>query len=58
MKKQKPNKEVGIVPAYQNEPGKPIMRNGCNLCGLLSGHTATCPAGLNPTPRKTPLDPL
>ena len=56
MKKQK--KEVGITPAYINEPGKPIMRNGCNFCGLLNGHTTTCPMGLNPSPRKTPLDPI
>ncbi len=56
MKKQK--KEVGITPAYENAPGKPILRNGCNFCGLLSGHTPTCPAGDNPSPRRTPLDPL
>lgn len=51
-------KPVGITPAYENAPGKPIMRSGCNLCGLLGSHTPTCPAGMNPVPRRTPLDPL
>ncbi len=58
MKRTPTKKETGITPAYVNEPGKPILRNGCNFCGLLGGHTATCPAGSNPSPRRTPLDPI
>lgn len=46
-KPKKPKEPPGaITPAYVNEAGKPIIRNGCNWCGLLDGrHTATCPMG-------------
>ncbi len=32
-----------VEPAYKNAPGKPIIRNGCSMCGKLEGHTASCP---------------
>lgn len=57
-KTPKAPKYTGITPAYENGPGKPIIRNGCNFCGMANSHTRTCPAGDNPSPGRSPLDPI
>ena len=38
--------EPGKDPRYVGggRAGEPLIRNGCKGCGLLNGHTASCPS--------------
>jgi len=47
LKKKGPKEPPGKIEyPYKNEPGSPIMRNGCPWCGLLDyRHTPSCPKG-------------
>lgn len=43
-------------PLSYNKPGGEgtvIIRSGCPGCGMISGHTASCPSGGNATGRTT-----
>lgn len=38
--------------------GDPLITSGCKMCGLISGHSQSCPLGGKIEPKKpSPLDP-
>lgn len=52
-RKVEPKKYLG-----RGEPGDPMITSGCSQCGLVSGHTVSCPNKDKIEPKKpSPLDP-